>query len=172
MSRDERSPPEEETLSLRELERRHRAEPGRGQRPPSPERSYPLARALLDRPHEVPYGLDPNPAPEVPGTFIPHREAKPRKDSVERADQLLGEMASSLLIGGDDNGAREVRITLSDEFFRGTELRLVWSEGQLTAELEPPDRATYDLLEREAPRLREHLESRGLKVLRVEVRRP
>lgn len=173
MSDEDRAPPEEEeTLSLRELERRHRADPRRGLRPPSPERTYPLARALLENPNEVPYGLDPKPAPEVPGTFIPHRQPKRRLESMERADQLLEEMASTLLIGGDDRGTKEVRITLSDDFFQGTELRIAFVGGQLSAELSPPDLATFELLKREASRLREHLEARGLRVSSVEVKRP
>lgn len=172
MSEDDPEPSEEASLSLRELERRHRAEARRAFTPPSPERRYPLARALLEDPERVPYGLELHPAPEVPGTFIPKREARRRSDSLARADQLLGEMAETLLIGGDDRGGQEVRIVLTDEFFRGTELRIVLGGGALSAELSPPDLDTFELLGREADRLREHLEARGLRVSRVEVKRP
>lgn len=172
MSDDDPSVPEDETLSLRELERRHRAASRRAFAPPDPARRYPLARALLEDPEQVPYGPELNPAPEVPGTFIPHREPRRRSDSMARADQLLGEMAQSLLIGDDERGQREVRITLSDDFFLGTELRISFTRGELSAELIPPDQSTYQLLEAEAERLRAHLEARGLSVSRVEVRRP
>ena len=97
--------------------------------------------------------------------------AEPRSARAE-VDELLGEMAEGLLVGGDGAGTSEIRVTLGEEFFGGTELRIQRSADGVTAILRPPDRDTYRILAAELPRLRVHLEERGLRVSNLRVEEP
>lgn len=95
-----------------------------------------------------------------------------RGDPRARADALVRDMADSLLVGSDASGAQEFRLVLGDEFFGGTELRIVRSLDGIVAVFTPPDRDTWRLLSSEGPRLRAELEQKGLRVSRIEVVEP
>lgn len=146
---------------------------------PSPARKYPKMRALLNNPEKVPYGsaapAKPKPPP-VPGTFIPASKKERPPPVVESApgdlDEMLATMAEGLLIGEDATGHTEVRVTLRDEFFAGTELRITLGEDGISAILVPPDRMTYMTLNGNIDDLRLRLESRGLRVSKIKVSEP
>ncbi len=138
-------------------------------------RHYPKMRSLLRDPDSVPFGNRPPhepAAPPVPGTFFPAaREPKPQPKPAD-LDGLLATMAEGLLIGETADGHTEIRVTLKDEFFAGTELRIVLGESGLVAELVPPDREIYWQLSGNVDDLRERLTSRGLSVTEVKVSFP
>ncbi len=90
----------------------------------------------------------------------------------EDLDALLTTMAEGLLIGETPDGQTEVRVTLRDEFFAGTELRIAVNKGQIHATLVPPERDVYWELNANVPGLRARLESKGLKVHTLEVVEP
>jgi hypothetical protein len=136
-------------------------------KPASPRR-YPKMMSLLKDAESVPYGSAPKsepPPPPVPGTFFP----APRAPLYERPapadlDELLATMAEGLLIGESPDGGTEVRVTLRDEFFAGTELRIRINNGEISAELRPPDRDIYWQLNGNIDELKERLSARGLTV--------
>jgi hypothetical protein len=145
---------------------------------PDHPRRYPKMRALLKNPDRVPHGsLPPSrpKAPPVPGTFFPApKKEKPRElaSTPQDLDDMLVAMAEGLLIGEDASGHTEVRITLRDEFFAGTELRITAGEGKVSALLVPPDRSTYLELNGNIDDLRLRLEARGLRVEELRVAEP
>jgi hypothetical protein len=99
-------------------------------------------------------------------------DLRDRGDPRARADALVRDMADSLLVGSDASGSQEFRLVLADEFFGGTELRIVRSLDGIVAVFTPPDRDTWRLLSSEGPRLRAELEQKGLRVSRIEVVEP
>jgi hypothetical protein len=142
-------------------------------------RRYPKMRALLKNPDRVPHGSEPLARPKpraVPGTFFPapRKEKEPPIGSATPADldEMLVAMAEGLLIGEDAAGHTEVRVTLRDEFFAGTELRITAGEGKVRAVLLPPDRSTYLELNGNIDELRLRLEARGLRVEELRVAEP
>jgi hypothetical protein len=145
-----------------------------------PERRYPKMRALLRNPDAVPLGIEPRTpksrAAPVPGTFFPAPKQPKEPPMVPSApadlDEMLATMAEGLLIGEDAAGNKEVRVTLRDEFFAGTELRIVVGDGKVRAVLVPPDRGTYLMLNGNIDELRMRLESRGLRVAELRVAEP
>jgi hypothetical protein len=145
-------------------------------RPRAPERRYPRMMSMLQDADSVPLGSDPKsepPPPPVPGTFFP----APRAPLFERPapadlDELLATMAEGLLIGESPDGGTEVRVTLRDEFFAGTELRIRVGNGEISAQLLPPDRDIYWQLNGNLDELRERLASRGLTVRELVVLEP
>lgn len=171
--------------ALREPQPPARAPQTREVVPPDPavtspgERRYPKMRALLANPDQVPHGSAPpkrTRAPAVPGTFFPaqRREAVPARPRGHPADldEMLSTMAEGLLIGEDASGQTEVRVTLRDEFFAGTELRIVAGRGRVRAVLVPPDRSTYLTLNGNLDELRQRLEARGLQIEELRVAEP
>jgi hypothetical protein len=159
-----------------------RRRPGSGVSKPA--REYPRMKALLTDPGALPPAQASAKvrAPPVPGTFFP--SAPVRTQAFEPAtgevglpsggalDAMLESMAEGLLIGSDGQGGSEVHVTLRDEFFRGTELRILVEGGEVRAQLVPPDRDTYRLLSAELHRLRSSLEERGLRVGSLQVVEP
>lgn len=140
-----------------------------------PPRRYPKMRALLSNPDLVPEGSAPLPEPKpppVPGTFIPSPPPPSPSPEPGKLDGMLALMADGLFIGEGPEGATEVRVTLKDEFFEGTELRISIEEGRLSAVLVPPTRDVYWQLGGEASRLRERLERKGLRVSELRVEEP
>ena len=141
---------------------------------PPPKRAYPKMLALLTSSEAVPHGDAPIPPPRppaVPGTFFPAKSHKEVVDDTPDVDTLLQAMAEGLLVGGDgDSGSSQIMITLRDEFFAGTQLRVGITEGGIEATLVPPDRGTYRHLCSEIHRLESRLSRRGRRVstLRVE----
>lgn len=156
-----------------EIVRAHHQVPA--QEPP-PARRYTLMRSLLKNPEKVPYGASKKRPPPVPGTFIPagkrEKEPPPLPASPVDLDEMLATMAEGLLIGEDANGHTEVRVTLRDEFFAGTELRIKLGDGGVSALLVPPDRSTYLTLNGNIDDLRLRLEARGLRVTQLRVAEP
>jgi hypothetical protein len=146
---------------------------------PHADRAYPMMRALLKSPDEVPYGVDPprsRRAQPVPGTFFPtvrrDRDRPIAPQDPADLDDLLATMAEGLLIGESPSGGTEVRVTLRDEFFAGTELRITMNDGRVRAVLVPPDRGTYLTLNGNIDDLRLRLEARGLRVEELRVAEP
>lgn len=140
-----------------------------------PTRHYPKMRALLAQPERVPEGMDPLPEPRpppVPGTFIPNPPPPPPRPEPGELDALLALMADGLFIGEGEGGSTEVRVTLRDEFFCGTELRIGLDDGQVSALLVPPTREIYWQLGGETHLLRDRLERRGLRVAELKVAEP
>ncbi|MEQ8272883.1 MAG: hypothetical protein RMA76_19810 [Deltaproteobacteria bacterium] len=138
-------------------------------------RRYPKMLALLRDPDTVPMGNaapEPEVQPPVPGTFFP--AAKPPRPTPAPADLdgLLATMAEGLLIGETPEGETEVRVTLKDEFFAGTELRITLGAGKLKATLVPPDREIYWQLAGNVDALRDRLTGRGLSVTEITVADP
>ena len=147
----------------------------RGQKLPSPPRLYPKMRALLADPSLVVEGSDPLPEPlppPVPGTFIANPPPRPPRAAAGDLDGMLSLMAEGLLIGEGPDGSTEIRISLKDEFFAGTELRIRLDDGRIAAALYPPSREVYWQLGGEAGELRARLEARGLRVQSLEVIEP
>lgn len=140
-----------------------------------PERSYPKMRALLSDPDSVPYGSEPLaravPPPGARAFFRAPIKPRARTTTEEQIDSMLEEMAESLLVGGTGAGL-EFRITLKDDFFAGTELRIYMEDLEIRASFAPPDYATFRQLSKEVDRLRSHLEQLGLRVGRIEVKNP
>ncbi|MCK6547088.1 hypothetical protein L6R52_14660, partial [Myxococcota bacterium] len=146
---------------------------------PHPDRTYPMMRALLRSPDAVPYVVEPpkaRRAPPVPGTFFPavrrERDRPIAPQDPADLDEMLATMADGLLIGESPNGGTEVRVTLRDEFFAGTELRIQMNDGRVRAVLVPPDRGTYLTLNGNIDDLRLRLEARGLHVEELRVAEP
>lgn len=142
---------------------------------PTMVRHYPKARALLADPDSVPYGIAPPtepPAPPVPGTFFPMRPEPTGQPSALDLDRLLLTMAEGLLVGEDGDGGTEIRVTLRDEFFAGTELRISIADGRVHATLVPPDRDIYWQLNGHVGDLESRLSERGLRVQGIEVLEP
>lgn len=158
---------------------------------PSVARQYPRMLALLRDPERVLHrggrdAVGPGPArvgqlaregeARLSRTFFPTRrqERDPPQGRAEPADldEMLVAMADGLLVGEDESGHAEVRVTLRDEFFAGTELRITAGGGRVRAVLVPPDRSTYLELNGNIDELRERLEARGLKVEELRVREP
>lgn len=144
----------------------------RAPRPPSKERSYPKMRALLGSPEAVPYGNASPKPPPVPGTFFPAPRVPIKKAEPADLDELLRTMADGLMIGETPSGHTEVRVTLKDEFFAGTELRIQVGDGEVEATLVPPDREIYWQLNGNVEALKARLEEKGLRVTRVTVVEP
>lgn len=152
-----------------------RAAPPPRERAAAPARHYPLMRALLKDPDAVPYGIEPPtpPAlPPVPGTFIPAGRAPAGRPNPADLDEMLLTMAEGLLVGESADGGTEVRVTLRDEFFAGTELRIALGDGRVRATLVPPDRSIYMQLNGHASDLEARLSDRGLRVASIEVLEP
>jgi hypothetical protein len=167
------------TVGRAMVERERPTEIVRAHHEAGPARKYPKMRALLRNPEKVPHGSTPPSKPKpppVPGTFIPASKREREKPVVDSApgdlDEMLATMAEGLLIGEDATGHTEVRVTLRDEFFAGTELRITLGEDGVTAILVPPDRMTYMMLNGNVDDLRVRLESRGLRVSKVKVAEP
>jgi len=142
---------------------------------PAGQRHYPKMRALLADPDSVPYGTTPPtepPPPPVPGTFFPSAPPAAERPRAADLDGLLLTMAEGLLIGEGPDGGTEVRVTLRDEFFAGTELRIGLGDGIITATLIPPDRTTYWALSGNVAELESRLVERGLRVQQVKVLEP
>ncbi|MCB9653628.1 MAG: flagellar hook-length control protein FliK [Deltaproteobacteria bacterium] len=112
------------------------------------------------------------PAP-VPGTFFPapRRPLRPPEPAAD-LDGLLSLMADGLLFGDDGEGNTQIRVTLKDEFFAGTELWIRVGAGRISATLIPPDRETYFLLNGQLDGLRDRLGARGLVVEELSVEHP
>ena len=130
--------------------------------------------ALLKDPSAIqnPARVAPEPPPPVPGTFFPApREPMEQPEPVD-LDKMLLTMAEGLLIGETADGHTEVRVTLKDEFFAGTELRIVVIEGKVQAKLSPPDREVYWQLNASLDDLHQRLKERGLEVESVELLDP
>lgn len=138
-------------------------------------RRYPKMLALLSDPDHVPLGNEapvPEPMPAVPGTFFPAARPPRPQPAPADLDGLLATMAEGLLIGETPDGHTEVRVTLKDEFFAGTELRITLGAGSLSATLVPPDREIYWQLAGNIDALRERLTDRGLSVTEIKVADP
>lgn len=127
----------------------------------------------------MPYVVEPpkaRRAPPVPGTFFPavrrERDRPIAPQDPADLDEMLATMADGLLIGESPNGGTEVRVTLRDEFFAGTELRIQMNDGRVRAVLVPPDRGTYLTLNGNIDDLRLRLEARGLHVEELRVAEP
>jgi flagellar hook-length control protein FliK len=145
-------------------------------------------RALLREPDAAPVRAVDRALP-VPGTFFrsppaahaahaaqaqaqAQAEAQAAAQAAAGLDSMLESMAEGLLVGTDGGGASQIQVTLRDDFFRGTELRVSFDAGEVRAQLVPPDRDTYRLLSSELHRLRSSLEERGLKVGALDVVEP
>ena len=146
-------------------------------RPPLPSRlaggrrRYPKMLALLKDQSVVRRPGQPVPVtpPPVPGTFFPAPREPMEQPEVSDLDQMLLTMAEGLLIGETAEGHTEVRVTLKDEFFAGTELRIVTAEGKVRAVLVPPDREVYWQLSGRLDDLKTRLSDRGLDVEAIEL---
>ncbi|MEL6184651.1 MAG: flagellar hook-length control protein FliK [Myxococcota bacterium] len=157
------------------MERRMRARADAPPQPTSHSRRYPRFRALLRHPERVPDGSEPIPEPRpppVPGTFIPNPPPPPPRTEPTELDAMLALMADGLFIREGEDGATEVRVTLRDEYFAGTELRIGLEAGRVRATLVPPSREVYWQLSGEAHQLRDRLEQRGLRVSELSVLEP
>ncbi|MFO0722185.1 MAG: hypothetical protein U1E65_00290 [Myxococcota bacterium] len=138
--------------------------------PQKPVRDYPVLRSLVDDPGRflpVHSGEDKALAPSKAPVRPPRRE----EPASRKVDGLLEEMAEGLFVGGDGQ-QNEMRVTLGEDFFGGTELRISRGPDGVTAVLLPPDRDSYRLLSSELPRLRAQLEQRGLRVQKLKVEEP
>ena len=146
---------------------------GQRRRAPQP-RQYPQMLALLEdqRVARRPGGHTPKAPPPVPGTFFPAPREPMEQPEPTDLDQLLHTMAEGLLIGETSDGQTEVRVTLKDEFFAGTELRIVAGVGRVRAVLVPPDREVYWQLNGSLEALKRRLTDRGLDVEDIELRDP
>lgn len=137
-----------------------------------PVRDYPVLRSLIQDPDAL-AGEERAASTAVPRAFVRAGPAYERPASARpHMDDMLEEMAEGLLVGGDGAGMSEIRVTLGEEFFGGTELRIQRTAEGVTAILRPPDRDTYRILAGELPRLRVHLEERGLRVSNLRVEEP
>lgn len=137
-------------------------------------RRYPKMLALL-KDTEVarrPGRIAPDLPPPVPGTFFPAPREPMEQPEPSDLDQMLLTMAEGLLIGETPDGHTEVRVTLKDEFFAGTELRIVVAEGKVRATLAPPDRDAYWQLNASVDVLKRRLQDRGLDVDDIEILDP
>lgn len=163
-------------------------------------REYPLMCALIKDPGQIPaieeraeaaaaiergepdprYAKNPMSRSEpLPQSFIRNsprpqrREASSARpgDPRQHLDGMLEQMAEGLLVGGSSD-QHEMRVTLRDEFFRGTELQIMIAAEGVVARFVPPDRDTYRHLSSELHRLRAQLEERGLRVARLVVEEP
>ena len=133
-------------------------------------RRYPRMLALLkdQTVAQRPAGRGAEVPPPVPGTFFP-APREPREPPPSDLDRMLLTMAEGLLIGETADGETEVRVTLKDEFFAGTELRIVAGDGKVKAVLAPPDRDVYWQLNGSLDDLKHRLSDRGLKVEDIEL---
>ena len=138
----------------------------------APVRRYPKMWALVDDREAARVAAGVPPPPPVPGTFFPSATRMPERPQVSDLDDMLSAMAEGLLVGETADGHAEVRVTLRDEFFAGTELRLVSTDEGLTAALAPPDRETYWLLAGTQHELVARLTERGLRLKDIEVLKP
>lgn len=179
LSREEvvrRSPPRSPSRTGSSTGRRPPPREGsRSRLPNKAPREYPVMRGLLRDPEALPEGSPDRPSSVEARAFI--RSSPPRPPPREKAsraalDGMLEQMAEGLLVGGSGDALSEMRVTLRDEFFRGTELRIAVGLEGVTARFIPPDRDTYRHLSSELPRLRSHLADRGLKVGKLEVDEP
>ena len=132
--------------------------------------------SLLQDPLEIESGRTSNisSSPPVPGTFFP---TSSKKDLVPESgppdmEGLLSTMAEGVLLGGSSDGSSHMMITLNDEYFRGTELRISIESTGVKAHLIPPDYEVYRHLSSELPRLEQRLLARGLTVNEVSVLKP
>ena len=154
---------------------RRRSSEGRPEPREAPPRRYPKMRALLGKPDEVPEGDEPFDEPKpppVPGTFIPNPPPSVPRASSGDLDAMLALMADGLTLGQSADGATEVRVTLRDEYFAGTELRIAMDAGEVSATLIPPSRDVYWQLDGEVGALRDRLQERGLRVARLNIEEP
>ncbi len=160
------------------LERRKNARPSQDHAPgrssTGGRRRYPLMLARLKDPTVArrPGRRAPDRPPPVPGTFFPAPREPQKRPDVNDLDKMLLTMAEGLLIGQTPEGHTEVRVTLKDEFFAGTELRVATSDGKVRAVLAPPDRQVYWQLNGSLDELRERLGARGLQVTDIELLEP
>ncbi|MEE2902250.1 MAG: flagellar hook-length control protein FliK [Myxococcota bacterium] len=139
-------------------------------------REYPLMMSLLQDPSEIQSKGTSNisSSPPVPGTFFPTSSKKELVPESGPPDMegLLSTMAEGVLVGGSSDGSSHMMITLNDEYFRGTELRISIESNGVKAHLIPPDYEVYRHLSSELPRLEERLLARGLTVNEVSVLKP
>ena len=142
-----------------------------GRRSTGGPRRYPQMLALLEdqsvarRPGRVTVAAP----PPVPGTFFPAPREPMEHPEPTDLDQMLLTMAEGLLIGESPDGGTEVRVTLKDEFFAGTELRISTGGGKVRAVLVPPDRHVYRELNASLDELKRRLTGRGLDVEDIEL---
>ena len=139
-------------------------------------REYPMMMSLLQDP-PVTGGeqvSDVPSSPPVPGTFFPTSSKKELVPESGPPDMegLLSTMAEGVLLGGSSDGSSHMMITLNDEYFRGTELRISMEVTGVKAHLIPPDYEVYRHLSSELPRLEQRLLARGLTVNEVSVLKP
>jgi hypothetical protein len=138
-------------------------------------RAYPKMLSLLKNQNPAsPEGRATEPAPYVPGTFFPSKPGRVLvpDDGPPDVDGLLNAMADGLLIGEGEDGSSQIMVTLRDDYFRGTELRVSIDQGDISAILMPPDYEVYRHLSSQIHRLEERLQERGLKVTSVVVQKP
>ena|GEM_PF-6484046 len=139
-------------------------------------REYPLMMSLLQDSSEIESGRTSNisSSPPVPGTFFPTSSKKELVPETGPPDieGLLSTMAEGVLLGGSSDGSSHMMITLNDEYFRGTELRISIESNGVKAHLIPPDYEVYRHLSSELPRLEQRLLARGLTVNDVSVLKP
>ena len=141
---------------------------------PSSRRTYPRMLALLQDQTVArrPSKIAPDTPPPVPGTFFPAPREPMEQPVPTDLDQMLLTMAEGLMIGETAEGHTEIRVTLKDEFFAGTELRIVTVDGKVRAVLVPPDRDVYWQLNASLNDLKERLSGRGLEVEHIELLDP
>ncbi|MEL7367974.1 MAG: hypothetical protein AAFN74_03610 [Myxococcota bacterium] len=156
-----------------------RREQTRSAPPPRPEarrgrRKYPKMLALLKDQSVAarPGRIEPDTPPPVPGTFFPAPREPMEQPEPTDLDRMLLTMAEGLLIGETEDGHTEVRVTLKDEFFAGTELRIISGDGKVKAVLVPPDRDIYWQLSSSIEDLKARLSGRGLDVEDIELLDP
>lgn len=144
--------------------------------PKRPKREYPMMRSLLKNPPESSQSeeSDISSSPPVPGTFFPTSSKKELvpEDAPPDMEGLLAKMAEGVLLGGASDGSSHMMVTLNDEYFRGTELRISFEAAGVKAHLIPPDYEIYRHLSSELPRLEQRLLARGLTVNEVSVLKP
>ena len=173
-SSEPRVPGKFQAVQARVAEKRASSRPHQSP-PDSSPRKYPKMLALLRAPQEVQLALPvTEPAPPVPGTFFPTKKKTNLvpDDGPPDVDGLLSAMADGLLVGEGPDGSSQIMVTLSDEFFRGTELRVAIDSSGVTALLLPPDYEVYRHLSSEIHRLEDRLRKRGLRVTKVTVQKP
>jgi hypothetical protein len=139
-----------------------------------PAREYPRMKSLLSAPVEAaaPEPLERGSSTARTAFVRGGSKTSERPQKRGELDGMLEEMAQGLLVGGPGGQLSEMRVTLRDEFFRGTELIIAVAPEGVTARFLPPDRETYRNLSSELGRLRAHLEEKGLRVARLEVDEP